>query len=64
MLIVKVKNKKDIERALKEMKNKVKKTKLHSELRERQQYTKKSIKRREVIKKAKYLQSLKTKNEE
>jgi len=47
MLIIKVKNKGGIERALKEYKNKVYKTKMLEQIRNRQEHTKKSIKRRE-----------------
>ncbi len=54
MLIVEVK--KSLDSALKEFKNKVSKTKLVQELRERQSHTKKSIKRRTEYLKAKWNQ--------
>lgn len=53
MIIVKVKNGK-IDRALKEFKLKCRNTKLVDELRERQQFTKPSEKRRKQKLKAKY----------
>lgn len=55
MLKVKVK-KKNIERALKELKNKFIKTKVSKECRDRKEHTKKSTKKRQEIIKAKYLQ--------
>ena len=58
MLKVKV-DKKGIERALKTLKGKVIKTKQNEKLRARQEYTKKSVKKREQMQKAKYVQSLK-----
>lgn len=59
MLIIKVKNKGGIERALKEYKNKVFKTKLLNNLRDRQEFTKKSEKRREEKLTAIYIQKKK-----
>jgi small subunit ribosomal protein S21 len=61
MLIVYVK-KNDIERALKELKSKVIKTRQNSHLNERKEFTKKSVKNRAEKKKAIYRQSLKTDN--
>jgi small subunit ribosomal protein S21 len=55
MLIINVKGKNGIERALKEYKNKVYKTKLHQEIRERKEYTKNSVEKREKKKKAIYV---------
>jgi|TARA_B110000211_G_scaffold163416_1_gene184566 small subunit ribosomal protein S21 len=55
MLKIEVK-KKNIERSLKELKRKFIKTKSLQECRDRKHHTKKSIKRRETINKAKYLQ--------
>lgn len=55
MLKVKVK-KGNIERALKELKGKFIRTKVLKECRERQEYTKKSVKRRAEKIKASYLQ--------
>jgi small subunit ribosomal protein S21 len=54
MIVVEVK--KSLDSALKEFKGKVIKTKLVQELRERQTYTKKSVKRRNKILKAKWIQ--------
>jgi ribosomal protein S21 len=55
MLIIKV-EKGNIERALKMYKSKVIKTRQMSELNERKTFTKTSVKNREMIKKAKYVQ--------
>jgi small subunit ribosomal protein S21 len=60
MLIVEVKNN-NIEKALKVLKGKVIKTKQLNYLKEGQQYTKKSVKKRSQIINAKYLQSKKDK---
>lgn len=57
MLKIKVK-KGNINQALKNLKNKVFKTKMLNDLRERKEFTKKSVKRRSEIDKAKYIQSL------
>lgn len=54
MLIIPVKEGESIEKALKKFKRKVEKTGLIKELRERQKYTKPSVRRREIIKKAIY----------
>lgn len=59
MLIVKIDNKTPIEKALKLFKSKVIKTKLMTELKQRKEYTKKSIKRRDEVKKAVYSQKIK-----
>ncbi len=61
MLKVKVKNK-NIEKALKVLKNKVRNTKQNQELRERQEYVKPSVIKRSQKLKAIYLQ--KKQNEE
>jgi small subunit ribosomal protein S21 len=58
MLIVTVK-KNDIERALKELKSKVIKTRQNSKLNERREYTKKSVLKRQILKKAEYRQKFK-----
>jgi small subunit ribosomal protein S21 len=63
MLIVTVNEKTTIDRALKIMKSKVAKTKIMKELRERQEYVKPSIRRRDEIKKAIHIQKLKEKEE-
>ena len=61
MLIVHVK-KNDIEKALKELKSKVIKTRQNSHLNYRKEFTKKSVERREVLSKAIYKQKLQTNN--
>ena len=53
MLIVKV-NKGGIEKALKELKSKVIKTRQNSHLNDRKEYTKKSVKKRQILNKAKF----------
>lgn len=58
MLIVEIKNNLSIDRALKILKNKVVKTGMIKELRNRQEYKKKSERRRDEIKKAVYVQKL------
>ena len=58
MIIIPVKDGENIERALKRFKRKFEKTGVIKELRERQKYTKPSIKRREEFKKAVYVQGL------
>lgn len=60
MLIVKVKEGESIEKALKHFKRKFNLTGVVKELREREQFTKPSSKRREIVKKAKYVQKLRT----
>jgi small subunit ribosomal protein S21 len=61
MLIVHVK-KNDIERALKELKSKVIKTRQNSHLNYRKEFTKKSVEKRNQKQKAIYRQSLKLQN--
>ncbi len=58
MIIVEVGKGKSLDSALKEFKNKVTKTKLIKELRDRQHFTKKSVKKRETKLKATYVQGL------
>jgi len=58
MIIIPVKEGENIERALKRFKRKFEKTGVIKELRERQKYTKPSIKRREELKKAAYVEKL------
>ena len=58
MLIVKLKEGENIERALKRFKRKFNQTQMTKQLREREQFTKPSIKRRQQILKAKYIQKL------
>lgn len=59
MLIVKVDNKGNIERALKELKGKVIKTKQNKVLFERKEFEKNSVKKRKVLQKAVHLQKFK-----
>jgi small subunit ribosomal protein S21 len=61
MLYIKVEG--NIEKALKTYKYKVFKTKIHDELRERKEFKKKSVERREILLKAKHKQYVQTKEE-
>jgi len=63
MIIVPIKEGENIERALKKFKRKFEKTGVVRELRNRKAYLKPSVKRRDEIKKAIYIQSLR-RNEE
>ncbi len=56
MIIIKVKNSSSLEQALKQYKFKVYKTKQTEQLRDRQEFTKKSVKKRSEVNKAIYLQ--------
>jgi small subunit ribosomal protein S21 len=56
MLIVEVTTKQPIERALKVLKRKWDKNKIAKELRDRKEFTKKSVKRRDEKKKAEYIE--------
>jgi small subunit ribosomal protein S21 len=56
MIIIKVKNASSLEQALKQYKFKVYKTKQTEQLRDRQEFTKKSVKKRSEVNKAIYLQ--------
>ena len=56
MLEVKVEGKQTLEKALKVLKRKWDKTKAMKELRERKEFTKKSVKRRASVLKAAYVQ--------
>lgn len=58
MLIIPVKEGESIDRALKKFKKKFEKTGVVKELRGRQAYKKKSVSRREVIKKAVYITNM------
>jgi len=60
MIIVKVDSRTPIEKALKLFKSKVIKTKLMTELKNRKEFTKKSILRRNEMSKAKYVQTKKS----
>jgi small subunit ribosomal protein S21 len=62
MLIINVKEIGSIDRALKVLKKKFDKTKTLVELRERREFKKPSVQRRDEIKKAKYKQSLNNPN--
>ena len=59
MLIVKLDKNINIEKALKILKSKVIRTKQTAELVNRKEYTKKSVKKRDILKKAKYVQKKK-----
>jgi small subunit ribosomal protein S21 len=63
MIVVPVKEGENIERALKKFKRKFEKTGVVKELRERQAFTKPSIKKREQMKKAIYIQKMQQKEE-
>ncbi len=58
MLIIPVKEGENIERAIKKYKKKFEKTKVMRQLRERREFTKPSVKRRQEIIKAAYKQQL------
>ncbi|MEE4114640.1 MAG: 30S ribosomal protein S21 [Marinilabiliaceae bacterium] len=58
MIIVPVKEGENIERSLKKFKRKFEKTGVIRELRSRQAFTKPSVRRREEVKKAIYVQKL------
>jgi small subunit ribosomal protein S21 len=58
MIIIPVKEGENIERALKRFKRKFEKTGVIKELRERQAFMKPSVKRRNEVKKARYIQGL------
>jgi len=58
MIIVPVKEGESIDRALKKLKRNFEKTGVVKELRERQKFTKPSVKRRDVVNKAIYIQQL------
>ncbi len=58
MIIIPVKEGENIERALKRFKRKFEKTGVIKELRERQAFSKPSVKNRTVMKKAVYIQGL------
>lgn len=64
MLIVKLNKKTNIEKALKQLKSKTIRTKQLRELRERKQHIKPSEKKRLQLQKAKYIQTLKDKEED
>jgi len=63
MIIIPVKEGENIDRALKKFKRKFEKTGVIKEIRERQKYTKPSVKNREQKLKAIYVQQLRQKEE-
>jgi small subunit ribosomal protein S21 len=63
MIVIPIKEGENIERALKRFKRKFEKTGALKELRSRQAFMKPSIRRREEIKKAVYIQKLQQKEE-
>lgn len=64
MIFVSIKDGENVDRALKKLKRKFEKTGVVKELRERQKFTKKSIKKREQMKKAIYIQKLRDDKDE
>lgn len=64
MLIIPIKDGENIERALKKYRNKFRKTKQLQTLRSNQQFTKKSVLRREEVAKAIYKEDYKRQQEE
>jgi len=62
MIIIKITQGNNLERALKTLKSKVIKTKQNQILFDKREYTKKSVIRRSQILKAKYIQTLKDKS--
>jgi small subunit ribosomal protein S21 len=62
MIIIKITQGNNLERALKTLKSKVIKTKQNQILFDKREYTKKSVIKRSQILKAKYIQSLKDKS--
>ena len=63
MIIVPIKEGENIERALKKFKRKFEKTGIVRELRSRKTFVKKSVARRDELKKAIYVQKLKLRDE-
>ncbi len=64
MIIVPIKEGENMERALKKFKRKFEKTGVVKELRERQAFKKPSVKQRDMVKKAVYIQQLQQANED
>lgn len=64
MLIIKLDKKTNIEKALKQLKSKVIRTKQLRALRDRKQFTKPSQTKRLQMQKAKYIQQLKTREDQ
>jgi small subunit ribosomal protein S21 len=63
MIVVPLKEGENIERALKKFKRKFEKTRVVKELRDRQAFTKPSVRKRELLKKAIYIQQMQQKEE-
>lgn len=63
MIIVPLKEGENIERALKKFKRKFEKTGTVKELRERQAFSKPSVKKRQTVKRAIYIQKLQEKDQ-
>jgi small subunit ribosomal protein S21 len=63
MIIIDLKKEKSLDSALKKLKYKFTKNKTREQLFERQQFTKKSVLRREEIRSAKYKQNLRDQSE-
>jgi len=63
MLIIPIKEGENIDRALKRFKRKFDRTGAKTQLRERKQFTKPSVKRRAQIQKAQYIQGLRDQEE-
>lgn len=63
MIKIDMSNEKSLDSALKKLKFKFSKTKVKEQLFERQSFTKPSVERREVLKKAKYKQELRSREE-
>ena len=63
MIIVKIEGKMSIDAALKKLKSKFVATQVTKELNERKTFKKKSQRRREVVKKARYIESIRKKNQ-
>ncbi len=63
MIIVQIKEGENIERALKKFKRKFEKTGVVRELRSRKAFEKKSVKRRDEVKKAAYRQAMQLQDE-
>lgn len=64
MIIIPVKDGENIDRALKRLKRKFERTGVVKELRERQRFKKPSLKRREEVLKAKYINKLRQQEED
>lgn len=61
MLIIKVKDGEKIDRALKRLKRKFRDTKVLQKLREKKEFTKPSVLKRQQLKKAQYIQTIRSK---